>query len=339
MWGLASGFLAQYYNSSIIIDQVQLTDSSLSVNSSNISSSSGISSQLSTVMLQLSQMIVYNTKLFAFSQNRESFAAGICSTQRNSTSSINNISVIGSNITSIAAYMSYTSAINAHIHGMNETIIQVEVLMTILNSYHNPLGQCSNIGGIYGLVELSNTNTTNCKVITSIFSGLNNNAVYMGGLVGYYSYSNSTLVDSSVTDSNLSARTINKDTVVGGAVGFYVRSNVTLFDTNVSNLILQSFSTEAVYCSSFIGAAQAYGSNSLIIKNSNAFSIKTEYSGASLLVNFFVYYQTRGMNQIQTSVVNSQSLGFSSMNGNPVSNCVFQITNNGVIYLLNDNGC
>ncbi|CAL6074698.1 Hypothetical_protein [Hexamita inflata] len=56
-----------------------------------------------------------------------------------------------------------------------------------------------------------------------------------------------------------------------GVVGFYVNSNVTLFDTNVSNLILQQFTVGSVYWSSFIGAAQAYGNNKLIIQNSNVY--------------------------------------------------------------------
>ncbi|CAL6055800.1 Hypothetical_protein [Hexamita inflata] len=257
MWGLACGFLAQYYNSNINIYQVQLIDSVISVNCSNESSSSGISSQLTTTMLQLSQIVIYNTQIFAISKYKQSFAAGICSTQKSNTSYIDSISVFGSNITSISTTYSFASAVNAHISGMNETIIQVEVLMTTLNSQNNQLGDCSNIGGIYGLVELSNTNTTSCKVITSQFTALNTNAVYMGGLVGYYSFTNSTLVDSSITDSNLSARTVNKDTVVGGAIGFYVSSNVTLFDTNVSNLVLQSFSVSSVYCSSLIGTVRS----------------------------------------------------------------------------------
>ncbi|CAL6107650.1 Hypothetical_protein [Hexamita inflata] len=340
MWGLACGFLAQYYNSNINIYQVQLIDSVISVNCSNESSSSGISSQLTTTMLQLSQIVIYNTQIFAISKYKQSFAAGICSTQKSNTSYIDSISVFGSNITSISTTYSFASAVNAHISGMNETIIQVEVLMTTLNSQNNQLGDCSNIGGIYGLVELSNTNTTSCKVITSQFTALNTNAVYMGGLVGYYSFTNSTLVDSSITDSNLSARTVNKDTVVGGAIGFYVSSNVTLFDTNVSNLVLQSFSVSSVYCSSLIGTVRSqYSYNKLIILNSNAYSIQTEYGGSSILANFLVQFQTKGMTQIQTSISNSQSLGFSSMNGVALTNCLFQIRNNTTSYQINDDGC
>ncbi|CAL6074868.1 Hypothetical_protein [Hexamita inflata] len=345
MWGLASGFLGLYTNSTIYINQLELTKSNIFSSCSEGSSSSGFSSSLSNTRLQLSQIVIQFTEIFAISKLQLSFAAGICNTQSNATSYIDHVRVSRANITSISTTYSFASAINAHISSMYETILQVEVMMTYINStnINNTvvIGQgYSNIGAIYGYVEYSNTNITNSKVTTSQFTSLNNNAVYLGGLVGYYTLSNSTLIDSSITDSNLSAKTTNTDTIVGGAVGFYKSSNVTLFDTNVSNLILQSFSINSVYCSSLIGAAQSYDSiNKLFINNSNAYSIQTKYGGSSINVNFLVYIKTKLMLYINTSISNSQSLGFSSQNGSPIANCVFQIRNDTTTYQVNVDGC
>ncbi|CAL6005945.1 Hypothetical_protein [Hexamita inflata] len=345
MWGLASGFLGLYTNSTIYINQLELTKSNIFSSCSEGSSSSGFSSSLSNTMLQLSKIVIQYTEIFAISKLQLSFAAGICNNQNNASSYIDHVHVSRANITSISTTYSFASAINAHVSRMNETILQVEVMMTQINSTNINstvvINQgYSNIGAIYGFVGYSNTNITNCKVITSQFTALNNNAVYLGGLIGQYSFSNSTLIDSSITDSNLSARTVNKDTVVGGAIGFQVSSNVTLFDINVSNLILLSFSTSSVFCSSFIGAAQSYDPiNKLIIYNSNVYSIQTQYGGSNITANFLVYFQTKYLSQIQTQISNSQSLGFSSMNGAPIANCVFKIRNDTTTYQVNDDGC
>ncbi|CAL6028463.1 Hypothetical_protein [Hexamita inflata] len=342
MWGLACGFLAQQDNSIINIYQVELTDSIISVSCTNTSISSGISSQLQTSMQQLSQVIIKNTQVLAISLNQDTFAAGICGTQTNNTAYIDGISVQGSNITSISFKMSYVSAINSHISGINETIMKVEVLMSNINSTNSNINNIglSCIGSIYGSIELSNINITNCRVRLTQITALNNAAIYMGGLVGCYSQTNSTLIDSLITDSNLSSTTRFKDSVVGGVIGFYVRSNVTIFDTNVSNIILISVAQNAAYASSFIGAAQAYGSdNKLIILNSNIYSINIQQSGFKLHVNFFVYYQTKGMTQIITQIKNSQSLGFSTFNGAPIANCILKIENNSVNYIIADDAC
>ncbi|CAL6073678.1 Hypothetical_protein [Hexamita inflata] len=341
-WGLACGFLAQYDNSIINIYQVELTDSIISVGCTNTTISSGISSQLQTTMQFLSQVIILNTQVLAISLNQDAFAAGICGIQENNTAYIDGISVQGSNITSISVKISYVSAINAYVSGMNETIMKVEVLMTNINSTNsnnNNFG-LSCIGSIYGSIELSNINITNCRVRLTQITALNNAVIYMGGLVGCYSKTNSTMVDSLITDSNLSSTTRFKDSVVGGVIGFYVRSNVTIFDTNVSNIILISVAQNAAYASSFVGAAQAYGSDcKLIILNSNVYSINIQQSGFKLHVNFFVYYQTKSMTQIITSIQNSQSLGFSTFNGAPIANCVLQIRNDSVNYIIADDAC
>ncbi|CAL6081448.1 Hypothetical_protein [Hexamita inflata] len=342
MWGLACGFLAQYYNSNIKILQVELTDSIISVNCSNISSSSGITSQLLKTYLNISQIIIQNAIVYSYSKDMQSFAAGIGGYQSGNSSYLDTIRIIKSNITSISYILSYVSGINAYLQSMNETILDIQVQGTYLNSTNIDIqiGKgISNIGSIYGFVQSSNTTTINCKISTTNIQGYNNEAIYMGGLVGYYSYTNSTLVDSSVTDCNLSANTQSKDTVVGGVVGYYVRSNVTIFDTNVSNLILQSFTVAGVHCSSLIAAALAFGSNSLIIQNSNVYSITILYSGTNVHVNFFVNYQTKLLTQIQTAVINSQSLGFSTINGIAVTNCQFQIRNDTINYQINYDGC
>ncbi|CAL6090292.1 Hypothetical_protein [Hexamita inflata] len=339
MWGLACGFLAQYYNSNINIHQIKLTDSNISVNCYNVSSSSGVTSQLKTTMLTISQILIKKSKIFAHSIKCESYAAGICSFQSSNTSYINSISVTESNISSIG-YYSFVSAINSYIIEMNETILTVKVLMTNMYSPNNQIDYgYSIIGSIYGLTQYSNTNTTNCKVIASQLNALNNNAIYMGGLIGCYSQVNATLVDSSITDSNISGRAVIKDSVVGGVVGYYVNSNVTLFDTNVSNLILQSFTAVSVYCGSLIGAAQAKGNSQLTIQNSNTYSISVQYSGSPIFVNYLAFVSTKSVNDIQIQVTNSQSLGFSTINGVAVTNCVFKVVNDGISYNINDNGC
>ncbi|CAL6090228.1 Hypothetical_protein [Hexamita inflata] len=342
MWGLACGFLAQYYNSNLNIYQVQLIDSVISINCSNQSSGSGITSQLLVTQIKMSQIQIQNTQIFSVSLNKESFAAAINCIQTNNNSYLDTIMVIRSNIISISSIYSYVSGINAHIVQMNETILDVQIQMTNLNASNIKMQidfGTSKIGGIYGYVSNSNTTTINCKVLTTYIYGYNNMAIYMGGLVGQYTCTNSTLINSYVTDSNLTARTVRYDSVVGGAVGFYVNSNVTLYDTNVSNLILQSFTAISVYCGSFFGAAQAHGNNQLIIQNSNTFSITIYSGGSPININFLVFYQTKGLTEIQTQVINSQSLGFSTINGVSVTNCVFKVVNDGISYQINDNGC
>ncbi|CAL6015357.1 Hypothetical_protein [Hexamita inflata] len=143
MWGLACGFLAQYYNSNIFIFQVELIDSILSVNCSNVSSSSGIASQLKVTMLSLSQIVIKNSEIFAFSKSHESFAAGICGTQRSNTSYIDYIKVLRSNITSISSTQSYASVLNAHINRMNETVhCNISGSLDDLHQFHQHQQYC-----------------------------------------------------------------------------------------------------------------------------------------------------------------------------------------------------
>ncbi|CAL5994226.1 Hypothetical_protein [Hexamita inflata] len=225
---------------------------------------------------------------------------------------------------------------------INETILNAEVQMTNISSTNTNTVTSfgvSHIGGIYGFVKYSTTNTINCKVRTTNIQGYNKDAVYMGGLVGYFTDSNSVITDSYIKDSNLSATTQSKDSVVGGVIGFSVRSNITLFDTDVSNLFMYSFSVGPVYCSSFIGAVAAYTQDLILIQNSDVYSINMLYSGSPLYINFLVYYQIRFLVNIKTEVINSQSSGFSTMNGVPVTNCQQKIRNDGVTYYINNDGC
>ncbi|CAL6016399.1 Hypothetical_protein [Hexamita inflata] len=346
MWGHASGYISQFSDSNIQLFEVMLINSTISTNCSTNATSAGISAFLLRSNITACYISILNSQILALSKIENSFAAGICGKQFGSQniSNLNNIIVMMSNISSISKQAIYASGINAHIYGINDTTYKANIQMTNIQANNLDIfiykTGGSDIGGINGLAEYSNSNLTFCTVQNTKITSINNGAIYLGGLVGKYQFANSSILNSVVLNSNFSSTIYFSDSVVGGAIGFYLNSNVTLFDTNVSNLILISISQGAAYVSSLVGAAQAYNLNKLIIQNSNAYSINIQQNGLQKqYVNFFVYYQTRGMTQIITSIQNSQSLGFSTYNGAPVANCVLQIKNDGVNYIITDNAC
>ncbi|CAL6092941.1 Hypothetical_protein [Hexamita inflata] len=152
---------------------------------------------------------------------------------------------------------------------------------------------------------------------------LDDTAIYIGGLVGDQVESNATILNAHIYNINISGvlSGVGKDVLNGGVVGSVTKSNLTIFDVNTKNIQLSSTGAN-IYTSSIIGSLLSLGIiNELKISNCNIQSTNIIYNSVSPHAFISLQFQSFSSADVSYSMMSSQSLGFSYINGVRIQNC------------------
>ncbi|CAL6015231.1 Hypothetical_protein [Hexamita inflata] len=254
---------------------------------------------------------------------------------------------------------SYSLNNNSHSGGFNSIVDQSidyqysnqianSTIITVCQVY-NPLQYSySFTGSMNGYIAGSNVQFINFKALFINITTNGSRASYGGGLVGKITDSGVAIKESSliiyggeIYNLNIASKAIVNG-VAGSVIGFATgNSNITI-DSIIINNAINNVTAQSVFAGSFAGSQASQQSYAFVkITNSEIYSVKIYYQNQTLvLINFILRPQLAELTNGLIQISSTKSLGFSSINGIPVSNCenvqVQYINGNNYI---SENGC
>ncbi|CAL5991404.1 Hypothetical_protein [Hexamita inflata] len=265
-------------------------------------------------------------------------AAGITGYALNSNLAIMNISTINSHINcSSLEYNSHSGTINALVQSTSEYLLNIQIqniiitIFSFIDSY---------VGGLIGWL-----NGLDSSIIAAQIQGLSilsdgGGNTMSGGFVGQIMKTNITLQLSSITNSNISSKSISTS-CTGSVLGNVQDIQIVVIDNvNLVNIINNNIGNY-VFSGSFIGRYTSNISSSLTqITNSAIFSIQIHYSAYNYKYINLIFGVVPALNTNIISTASTKSLGFSSINGITISNCEnVQVQNINGNNFISENGC
>ncbi|CAL5977692.1 Hypothetical_protein [Hexamita inflata] len=241
----------------------------------------------------------------------------------------------------------------AHLGGVNAIIDQSQdnqqdnIVKYIVQQNTNQTNICSFVGGINGYVQGAISTLTNIQVkyITALL--YSQQSSYCGGIIGILRLYNQTalsqilILGGSVINTNLSVIS-GIDGVIGSVYGTITDNvNITIDSLLIKTSII-NITAKSVWAGVFAGTQYSSSSLSNIkISNSQIYSVQIYYRNqTNVFINFIMRQQLQSQANGLMYISSTKSLGFSSVNGIPVSNCenvqVQLINGNNFI---SENGC
>ncbi|CAL6011123.1 Hypothetical_protein [Hexamita inflata] len=346
--GLAAGVIGFIQSCQLFINKQVVQDSQINSSCRINSSASSIISQIYISDKVLRDITVLNCTVYSNSSEQLSFSAGIVGNQNgimSQQSVLFSIYVLNTNISALSSNSyninQFASTICALSYYSNEMLDSVKIdSVKIMSSIQSNNGQTgvTCVGGLYGYSDNSRAQIKNILINNCIFSSINLYRIYLGGAIGESNQSYIEIQDFIITNTNLSVDA-QIDGVVSGIMGFYVNSTVYLYSVTAKNIILNTVSKYA-YAGAFFAAAQSSSSqNTITIKNSVIESIQIWHSENQVNVNLIFILQTPFISNITISIIDTESRGFSYINGVQTQNCQQIVRQINDAYIIQKNGC
>ncbi|CAL6064008.1 Hypothetical_protein [Hexamita inflata] len=332
---------ASFINSTINIANLNIQNLISQVQCQLFVSASAIISYSQNSVIYINNIILSNSTIIAISSNTiievSVIASGLIGLDNYlqiddannciSNININNIKIENTTIQSVSEFKeAYVSGIQAVSFNSQNRVSNVNIINTNMS--------CSGqkylrIGGIYAAASYAFSRLNDIKISNSNFNAIskqestNSYDILYGGIVGVlWVYSNMELLSSTIKNVNFTNTgmigLVQAATIIGQSQG-----NVTLSDLQLKNNIIKTSGT-IIYTSAIIGQFIPYSAtnniNSLIILNSNIQSITMLTQNSSIQYIQFIAFISSFLDT-QITIQNSNSLGFSSVNGIRINNC------------------
>ncbi|CAL6058909.1 Hypothetical_protein [Hexamita inflata] len=338
---MSAGIMGMFNYSNLIMQNTQVFNSIIfgsdeqysNISLNTIRQASGVLSFVYHSQIQISKTSIQGVNITMISNLNKAATGGITGWLLFSNSTQKQIEII--DIYQLSNSLEY----NSHSGGFNSIVdqsydqqfnntISNSVIITI-NQVYNPLGSTaySYTGSVIGYTVGSSILLQN---MLALQMNLTSNGVigsYCGGLVdiitGYNDIKTQlTLIYNDIFNINIvSISTV--DAVAGSAIGFITyNSNITIDQLIIHNTII-NVSAKYVFAGSFAGSQWSQYNNSFVqIFNSEIYSVQIFYQNQmSTFINLILRPQWPLLTNSQIKISSTKSLGFSSINGIPVSNC------------------
>ncbi|CAL6084525.1 Hypothetical_protein [Hexamita inflata] len=355
IYSYIGAFLGEIQASSLKILRINSYMNNISGTSQNIQLSSGLIASAQSI-LTIDQVNITFCKILSVSNTDFSSSSGILasiSATLNIYNIIINSCVISSN--------GYNDAQTGGIVG-NNSINTVNITFVLVINCTITAASVANIvsvGAIYGLIQSTNTTISNCNIISSIISAVTSQfySCYGGGILGFIKgYSNITILNSSVINSDIFTKSGQGESYSGGLIGImngYENTNKSIY-TIISSIVknstirveggftsgtgglighiffayatvtdsqvisVQQIAKTFTNCSCINGGiiASIQGSR-LILKNSFVSSLTQQFGTGSIIGGVVVGLYQRA----QLNISSSYSTGINKINGVQIENC------------------
>ncbi|CAL6065731.1 Hypothetical_protein [Hexamita inflata] len=304
--GQVSGVMAQSSSSSIIISDLKISDSNLSITCRQHSVSGGIQGELRSVNSKITNVKLYNNIIISISLNLNSHIGGINSVTSSGT-----------------------------------TDYQQNVLLQYNYMHSQAYAGNSHTGGLDGWVQNTNISVYNAKILqfNQIVGGKSSGC---GGFIGAVSISQVNIMSSSITDSNITAN-VTDNSVIGTGIGLLDDTKIAIFDNIVFKNIIHNLNGSNAYSGVFVALLRSTNKQNITltqIRNSLIDSVQIQSQAAYNNLKFILYSQYPELEVGVILISSTKSIGFSNVKGIVVNNCdnvqVQQINGNNSI---SNNGC